>query len=124
MFIEQRRRAKQWFLQWKGAKKRNSKKPTQMVLFIELNELTCHGPAFEHRPCVRMHRLSVVERAPHDRPQITVRPGRVRRGLTGLCSTLALRATTFAFQHRPCVRTHIRNFFSSLHVHFAHLIQI
>jgi hypothetical protein len=46
-FIEQRSRAKQWLLQWKGAQKRNSQKPTQMVLFIKLNELTCHGPAFE-----------------------------------------------------------------------------
>jgi hypothetical protein len=47
MFIEQRNRAKQWLLQWKGAKKRNLQKPTQMVIFIELNELTCHGLAFE-----------------------------------------------------------------------------
>jgi hypothetical protein len=69
-----------------------------MVLFMELNELTCHGPAFERRFCIRTHRLSVVERAPYGRPQITARADRVRRKLTGLRLTLALRATAFAFE--------------------------
>jgi hypothetical protein len=65
-----------------------------------------------------------VECAPYGRPQITARAGRVRRWLTRLSSTLAVHATVFAFECTPCVRMHIRNYFSSLHVHFAHLIKM
>jgi hypothetical protein len=65
-----------------------------------------------------------VERTPYGRPQITARAGHVRRGLIGLRSTLAVRATVFAFERTPCIRTHIRNYFSSLHVHFAPLIKM
>jgi hypothetical protein len=47
-----------------------------------------------------------VERTPYGRPQITARAGRVRRGLTGLRSTLAMRATVSAFERTKCGRTH------------------
>jgi hypothetical protein len=65
-----------------------------------------------------------VERTPYGRPQITARASRVRCGLTGLRSTLAMRVIVFVFERRPCVRTHIKNYFSSLHVHFAPLIKM
>jgi hypothetical protein len=66
-------------------------------------------PAFERTPCVRTRQLSAVERATHSRPQITARAGSVRRGLTGLRSSSALRATASAFERIPCVRMHFWN---------------
>jgi hypothetical protein len=66
-------------------------------------------PAFERTPCVRKRQLSAVERATHGRPQITARAGSVRRRLTGLRSSSALRATASAFERIPCIRTHFWN---------------
>jgi hypothetical protein len=60
------------------------------------------------KTCVRTCQLSTVERTAHGQPQKTARAGSVRRGLTGLRSSSALRATASAFECKSCVRTHFR----------------
>jgi hypothetical protein len=59
---------------------------------------------------LRSNARLAFKRATHDQPQIIARAGSVRRGLTGLCSSSALRTTASAFERIPCVRTHFWNF--------------